>query len=157
VGFEAVASLAVAALDLKLVELLRQAANGGQKPGGLCSVVGGGAGGTVCPAAVFEHRPHIHPEPTIEPRPVIHPTPRIEPRKTLHPTAQLQEFGGPGCPTAEVTEATHPTGGIDASVWAPPWRKPVWETPVAPPPRVVKVVQRRTDVIHKGTLIDFFI
>ncbi|MGE5608553.1 MAG: hypothetical protein ACM359_04825, partial [Bacillota bacterium] len=63
---------AVAALDLQLVQMLRQAMNT-PNPGSGCPVSGLGPAPTN-----IEPRFRIHPTPLIEPRFRITPTPRIE-------------------------------------------------------------------------------
>jgi hypothetical protein len=100
-------------------------------------------------AARAEARLRLHPTPRIEPRVVYHPQPRFEPRFTVHPQPRLAEQP----PTAPV-EPEQPCR-LHSPI-QPPWKVRVWEIPVQPAPKI-KVVIHRTDVIHKGTLIDLFI
>lgn len=133
------ASLIIAALDLQLVRLLRK------------SIAANVACPVLCPCdrlAIrsrlraelrrrIEPRKVVHPTPRFDARPVIHPTPRIEPRTVDHPTEPVQPARKPGpC--------------------RPPWRVPLWEMTLQPPPNI-KVHIYRPDVIHKGTLLDLFI
>ena len=67
-------SAIVAALDLKLVRLVRAAMRGSCCPG---------ACGPIHPAPVIEPRKRIEPEPEIEPRKRIEPTPVFEPRRRI--------------------------------------------------------------------------
>jgi hypothetical protein len=149
VGLEATASLLVAAADLKLVRLLRDAirtADLSSRPGGAClSPIG-----TIPQAASFEGRRILHPEPRFLPRPVIHPTPRFEPRPVVHPTPREVPPLPPPCDDAA------PCPIKRHSPLDPPWKMAVRELPV-PPALKLKVVVHRTDVVHKGSLIDLFI
>lgn len=145
------ANLLVAALDLNLVRLLRGAMRAADAQG---AAGGSAAGGCGCgPAATYEPRPHVHPEPVIEPRPHLHPQLRIEPRPVLHPTPRVNttlpiEQGGP-VECIEVCKARSPI--------EPPWKVLPW--PVEGPRVTVKVkrIRPRTDIITKGSLIDCFI
>jgi len=146
VGLEASANLLVAALDLKLVKQLRDAIRTADIAGGKF----GPRGSFFEPAATLEPRRSITPEPRIEPRPVIHPTPRFEPRPVIHPTPRL-EFLTSTSPASSEPNHCPRTGPI-----LPPWKKPVWEIPMPPPPHI-KLVRYRPDIHHKGSLIDLFI
>lgn len=128
------AELIVAAMDLKLVRLLRQAMH----PSCSC---GRSARGNTAPA----HQP----QPRIEPRRVIHPQARIEPRPVIHVPSRVIEQ-----PSATPTEPEQPSRL--RSPIQPPWKILPWQTPIPPRPKI-KVVLHRPDIISKGSLIDFFI
>ena len=151
-GTDALPSLLVASLDLKLVQLLRAAMNGDKPVSGL-----GPAPNNV------ERRFHIHPEPTIERRFHIHPEPRIEPREVIRLPDRF-ESTGPGCDDDVVlvpvpVECYKP---CKRAVIEPPWKVLPWEDrpgscearPVGPK---IKIVVQPPDIAHKGSLIDFFI
>jgi hypothetical protein len=151
VGLEATANLLVAAADLKLVRLLRDAI----RTADLSSRPGGGGGspspiGTMPQAASFTGRPIVHPTPRFEPRPVIHPTPRFEPRPVIHPTPREVPPVPPPCDGALLRPIKR------HSPLDPPWKMPVHELPL-PRKLKLKVVLHRTDCVHKGSLIDLFI
>ena len=152
-GLESPVGLVVAALDLKLVRLVRAAMNGGLAPGGI------GPGRRIEPEPVFEPRRRIEPEPQFEPRPHVRPEPVFEPREKLRGGAPaLDCCDACACPTpTEPTEkATHSPSPIE-----PPWKVRPWEemrdAAVAPPVRKIKVIQVRPDIQCKGTVIDLFI
>lgn len=136
------ASLIVATMDLKAVQLVRQAMRAAD--------LGAGAGGCVGfgPAAHFQPRLQIHPTPLIESRPHIHPTPRFEPRPVYHPTPAVQ-------PQAAAPQTPEPAR-ITASHIQPPWKLLPWENPPQPAP-TLKVVLRRPDVVRRGILLDMFV
>ena len=145
---ESSVNLLVAALDLKLVRLLRAAMNAGDccKPGGPCHLVQ--------PGPRFEPRKRVEPEPVIEPRRHIHPEPRFEPRPVIRPSDRDE-----CCPPAAPIDAPAPKSST--SPIEPPWKILPWEDhPSAPSPRAlltVKVVTGRSDQGYKGNLIDLFI
>jgi hypothetical protein len=147
VGLEATASLVVAALDLKLVRLLRDAIRTADLAGGK---LGPRAALPLIAEDRFLARRVIDPEPRFEPRPVIHPTPRFEPRPVIHPTVRVE----PNVVVAAAPNCGHPKSC--PGPLPPPWRQPVWEIPVPPRP-VLKLVCYRPDMRHKGSLIDVFI
>jgi hypothetical protein len=143
--------LVVAALDLKLVRLLRAA----MRPG----CCGAGDGGLIHPAPVIEPRKRFHPEPEFEPRPHVHPAPVFEPRPKLRGAAGL----GGGCdgfaPAATVEpaeKACHSASPIE-----PPWKVLPWqdrhESDRARPVRKIKRFGVRPDIECKGFVIDVFI
>ena len=147
------AALLVAALDLDLVQLLRGAMRTADIASGR-------------PQAVSELGPAPTPlrdrferEPVFEQRRVIHPEPRFAPRQIIHPQKQFLP------PLKVQPEAVEPptcscccivTKPEVESPLAPPWRQPIWATPIPPTPKV-KIVKIRPDIINKGSLIDFFI
>lgn len=151
-GFGDVAALAVASLDLELVKLLRGAILAADIAGGKFGPAGmaGGAG----PSATFEPRPRIHPEPQILPRRRVHPTPRIEPRRVIHPTPRIAlQCVEASCTDAACSPEISPPC---PSPIQPPWKVLVWQTPVPPRP-ILKVVRYKTDISHKGLMLDVFI
>lgn len=138
-------SLLVAAMDLRVVQLLRDAIRtadtSGHAPGGLPF--------TSTPAARFEPRPVVHPTPRFAPRPVIHPTLQFAPRPVVHPAPQYQTNDvGPGTP--EKPPRLHLPF---EPVWKqlPPVRHPAQSS------AKIKVVRRPPDIVHKGSLLDLFI
>lgn len=137
------AGLVVAAMDLKLVRLLREAIRNADLAGGKVGPLG-----TVL-APQPGQRPVIHPTPRFEPRPVRHPEPRFEPRPVIHSRPRVEERPG-ACPT-EPSAKCHCEATLPA-----PWRQPIWKTE-QPPASKVKVHLHRTDVHNKGSLIDLFL
>jgi hypothetical protein len=135
-------SAILAVMDLKLVRGLRAALQDDIQHGVHPL---GPAPQKILPRKVHEPDPRIeprkvvHPTPYFEPRPVHHPEPKFAPHEDLFPpsTSPLPEDPGSKC------------------VIQPPWKVRPWETPV-PTKLEVKVVQLRPDIVHKGTLIDFF-
>jgi hypothetical protein len=133
-------NLLLAAMDLKLVQMLRAAMNAGS--------AGGGVHATIHPAPRIEPRPVHHPDPRIEPRKVIEPAPRFEPRKVHRPEPRCEP---PPCDSRPNTY----TGRRAMGVLPPPWKMPLAAT--APEPRpVIKRIVHKVDTVHKGSLIDFF-
>ena len=145
VNLAASASLIVASLDLQLVRLLRAA----MKNADDASVSIGGS--SLRPAATFERRRVVHPEPRYEPRRVIHPEPRYEPRRVEH----VQKICPDLIPSCSATCAPEPCH-ITKSPIDPPWKKLPWQNAPTPPP-VIKVVVRISDIASAGTIIDCFI
>jgi hypothetical protein len=148
VALESSVAAVVAALDLKMVRLLRRAMNGGCAP---CGPI------ETCPADEFKPRKRHEPEPVIEPRKRIEPTPYFEPRLRIRPRPEIVS---PPCaqsaPAAPVEAATRPSCPIE-----PPWKVLPWERGAAfPPPRPVrkiKVFVSRPDSYCKGSVLDLFI
>ena len=146
--FGSIASLAVASLDLRVVQLLRDAIRtadiAGGKFGGLPLTVSGSSINAIAlPRDRFEPTPHI------EPRTTIHPTPRFEPRPVFHERIDIAVAPSDTCGKTELA-------AVDRTPLPPPWRTPVWETPIQPAPKV-KLHIHRTDVHNKGSLIDLFL
>jgi hypothetical protein len=131
----------VAALDLKLVRLLREAMRGAD------AAAGKGPLGTA--RRVLARR--VEPEPRIEPRHVIRPEPRFEPRPVVHPEPKLPAAPAPTAPPLEPEKPCKTESPI-----RPPWKVLPWQTPVQPAPKV-KLIIRRPDIVSKGSLLDFFI
>ena len=145
-ALEGIASLLTASLDLQLVQLLRAA----MAPGGTGAVSPLGPRPTdiqrrfnIQPETEYLQRRHVQPEPRIEPRQVIRPADRFEP-------SQRDLTIAPG-----TSECYTPAKQF---VIEPPWKVLPWEEPLrceSRPP--VKIVIKPPDIVHKGSLIDFFI
>ena len=148
------AALLVAALDLDLVQLLRGAMRTADIASGKPQAVSE-LGPAPTPLRdrfdrepVFEQRRVIHPEPKYERRQIIHPQPRIEFPAPLKVESQPAEPPCSCCCVVIKPEIESPL--------PPPWRQPIWATPIPPTPKV-KIVKIRPDIHNKGSLIDFFI
>lgn len=146
--FGSVASLAVASLDLQVVQLLRDAIRTADLAGGVI-----GASGLrilerdrVIDEAILR-REHFHPTPKFEPRPTYHPTPRFEARPVYHERVD--------CVSPSDTSGKTELAAVDRTPLPPPWKTPVWKMPLQPAP-MVKVHIHRTDVHNKGSLLDLF-
>lgn len=138
VGLDSSIPAIVAALDLKLVRLIRAAIAENRACQGR---------GVIAPR--FRHEP----DPRIEPRKVIHPTPRFEPRPVIHPTACVEPVPPQFAPPVEPERPS-----TTASPIQPPWKLVPWAQPAPPatppPPPPVKVVRYRPDMVHRGMMID---
>jgi hypothetical protein len=149
VASDALPGLIVASLDLQLVRLLRDAMHTADASAGRGTAVSG-----LGPAPThIERRFRIQPEPEILPRKRIEPEPRIEPRKVIRPADRFEPRESDLVPVP--VECYKP---CRKSPIEPPWKVLPWEQP--PCPRVepkIKVVVRPPDIVHKGSLIDFFI
>ena len=131
--------MVVASLDLKLVQLLRQAMQG----------VPGAAGTTITPANRIEPRPVVHPAPRIEPRPTIHPAPHFEDRLVYRPN-RIE-------PSLAISAPTDPELPRTAkSPIQPPWKILPWQNPPPPQPKL-KIVFKPPDLLAKGTIFDVFV
>lgn len=137
------AALVVASLDLKMVQLLRDAMGAADLAAGAIP----GPLGTIIKPDTYCAHDRIEPRPIIEPRKRIEPEPRFEPRKVLHPTPRFE-------PRPVYTEAApmeaQPVKDVKRSL------PPLWEMPISRPP-TIKVTVIRHDVISKGSLLDLFI
>jgi hypothetical protein len=134
----AAASVLVAALDLKEVQLLRAAMRIADRQDRRCD--------RLLREPKYEPRQVIHPEPRYEPRPVIHPTPRYEARPIIHPRPVFEPNPIEPC-------EVHPK---HKPFLQAPWQVMPWEK--APePPRTIKVVIKHVDTVLKGSLIDCFL
>jgi hypothetical protein len=141
VGLESNIALSTAALDLKLVQLIRGAMAAADAQGG------GSASGA---AATFEPRLHVHPQTKYENRPIIHPEPRYLARPIIHPTPRLEpESNPPEC------EPTHPHKS--SYPFQPPWQVVPWKQAPKVQQTQVKKIIKPPDILHKGSLIDCFI
>ena len=151
VGIDSSVGLVVAALDLKLVKLLRAAMQpGGGAPGGMR---------LIHPQPVVEPRKRIEPDPVFEPRPRVRPEPAFEARQMLGLAVTRPECCdgyAPIAPTEPVEKGAHSSSPIE-----PPWRVLPWEDrPLSAPVRYVpkiKVIRARPDIQCKGSVIDLFI
>jgi hypothetical protein len=149
VALDARIELLVAALDLKLVRLLRDAIRTTAAAAGRGESVSGLG---PAPNNLLARR-RIEPEPVIEPRKRIHPAPRFEPRTVIHLTPRVVDPPPAVCPPVEPEKCR-----IGKSLLAPPWKVPPWQHPVPVNPAiVVKVIKRKPDIVSKGSLIDCFI
>ncbi|CAN5618541.1 hypothetical protein BH09PLA1_BH09PLA1_08990 [soil metagenome] len=140
------ASLIVAASELSVIRLLRDAIRTADIAGGK---FGGGPAGASNPLnAVALPRDRFEPSPRIEPRQTIHPTPHFAPRLVFHERIDLDS-------TSDTSSKTE-LAAVDRTPLPPPWRMPVWKMPLQPAP-VIKIHIHRTDVHNKGSLIDLFL
>jgi hypothetical protein len=139
--------MAVASLDLQLVQLLRGAMRA-------ADIGAGGACGVPTASPSLQPAPHLQSQPaaTIEPRRHITPTAYIAPRPVFHPEPH---FVPPVVAAAE--PPAHPeVSRITKSPIEPPWKVHPWKIPT-PPPAKIKVLIRQPDVPIKGTVFDVFI
>ena len=144
VGLESNIALVVASLDLKLVQLLRDAIR-------TTDLAGARAGsGNLAPTPEFLPRRHFTPEPFIENRRHIHPQTLYEARPVIHPQARVVEPPPPICPPAE------PIAHQSKSPFVPPWKVMPWQNPPQPALKI-KVIKLRPDIVRKGSLIDCFL
>jgi hypothetical protein len=153
VGLDSSVNLVVAALDLKLVRLLRAAMRGGD----CCP--GPGCNRLIEPEDRFEPRKRIHPEPLIEPRLHFRPEPFFEPRPVHHPAEVVGVLPGEACPSPELPRAD---AKLPGSPIQPPWKVLPWQDArgeLSRPRTVqkVKVLIGRPDISLKGAVIDIFI
>jgi hypothetical protein len=140
-------SLLVAALDLKLVRSIRDAIRTADIHSGRT-----GPRGTFPPLEPSP-RKQVEPEPRFEPRVVYHPTPRFEPRPVVH----CRPIAVEPCDRQTLAPLEPEPQPCRTKCPLPaPWQESVWKTPI-PAASEVKVHLHRTDVVHKGSLIDLFI
>jgi hypothetical protein len=142
VGLESNIALVVASLDLKLVQLLRQAIR-------VTDLAGAKENGSLTPTISILPRRHIEPTPLIVPRRHIHPQTLYEPRPVIHPRPRV-EPAPPICPPPET--CCHQS----KSPFVPPWKVMPWENPPQPALKV-KVIKLPPDIVRKGSLIDCFL
>lgn len=144
-GIGSNAALLAAVLDLSSVQSVVQAMRAVNQAGNTNPIL------TLTP----EPRPIIHPEPRYERRPVIHPTARYLPRPVIHPEPRVeQKLLACHCtPPAEPVVVEKVASETPVQ---PPWKSLPWKIPAQPAPKV-KVARYHPDIIHKGTLLDFFI
>jgi hypothetical protein len=138
-------ALLLAALDLKLVQLVRGAMRAADEAAGKEL-------GALVREPEFQPRQVIHPEPRYEPRPVIHPEPRYEPRPVIHPAPRVVEPPPAVC----CPPGPEHKPRITPSPFVPPWKVLPWENPPQPLLKV-KVIKLKPDIVRKGSLIDCFI
>lgn len=146
VDLAASASLIVATLDLKMVQSVIGAMRAADKASHHCGPCGRF---DAIENQVICRRFRLHPTPVIEPRQVIHPTPRILPRPVIHPQPRVEPQPPPCEPELHCHEAPK-------CLPPPPWKVLPWKIPIPPPVQIKRVIHR-TDVKHKGSLIDLFI
>ncbi|MDB5321523.1 MAG: hypothetical protein JWN40_3154 [Phycisphaerales bacterium] len=144
-GLESNIALVVASLDLKLVQLLRDAIRTTDLAGARAS-----GGGNLAPTPEILPRRHFVPEPLIENRRHIHPQTLYEARPVIHPQPRVVEPPPPICPPAE------PISHLTKSPFVPPWKVMPWENPPQPALKI-KVIKLRPDIVRKGSLIDCFL
>jgi hypothetical protein len=149
VSYATTASLLVASLGLKEVQLLRGAIRAADEQAGpqhrfldadsFSASAWGEQGCSPC-----------YSSPEILPRRVYHPTPRYEPRPVLHPTIRLEmrRCVEPS-PVPIEPPLRHEPNPIQ-----PPWK--VLPMPIVPV-RLVKVIVFRPEIMDKGRVIDCFI
>jgi hypothetical protein len=142
VGLESNIALVVASLDLKLVQLLRDAIR-------TTDLAGARERGRITPEVEILPRRHLVPTPLIEPRVHIHPQTLYEARPEIHPQPRV-EPPPPICPPAE------PVSHLTKSPFVPPWKVMPWENPPEPALKI-KVIKLRPDIVRKGSLIDCFL
>jgi hypothetical protein len=142
VALESNIAAVVAALDLKLVRLLRDAINQTDP-----SKFG------ISPAPRIEPRKVHRPDPRIEPRKVIHPTPRFEPRPVIRPTPRAEPTPPQYVPPCESETPCRANNPIEPPWKTLPWAQALPVTPPAPPARV-KVMRVRPDIACRGRMID---
>lgn len=151
------ASLAIASLDLKLVQDLIGAMRAADKGAAQAA-----SSSPLPPIPAPPPQQRDHPErvfkPVVAPRPVVHPSPYYELRRArqpmLHALPRLALTTAPGIGCAAGCQATD--GREDKSPVQPPWAVLPWQES-AKPAAQVKVVVYRTDILSKGSLIDMFI
>jgi hypothetical protein len=135
-------NLITAAMDLKLIRLLR----GAMQPK---LPHAPGAHGVPGPAPTLPGRPTHQASPALLPPTVVQPPPLLRPPPII--------FFRPIFKEIPLECATPPHAGPTSHTMPlqPPWKSLPWKSPLPPPP-LIKVVQHRPDIISKGSLIDFY-
>ena len=137
--------LIIAASDLRVVQLIRQAmraADASQARAGRRHDEDRDDCHRRAQEDRFAPRPVIHPTPRYEPRPVIHPTPRIEPRWRSPEVIVVSPPASP--PIAKERPLPAP--------WMPGFiPRPAWSAPR------VKIAPLYPDKTAKGAVLDVFI
>jgi hypothetical protein len=143
-------ALLVAALDLKLVQLIRDAIRVTDLAGAT------ERGGSIGPEPTIEPRRHYEPTPVFEPRQHIHPAPIYErPRviaRGVAPACRVEPPVTPGEPAVCPMECAPPAPPF----MQPPWKTLPWENSAQPAVKV-KVVKIKPDIVRKGSLVDLFL
>jgi hypothetical protein len=145
-----IAALVVAASDLQVVRLVRDAIRTADIQSGKGQPVSG-----LGPApSRIERRFRLQPETEILPRRRIEPEPRIEPRRVIHPVDRYEPKESYLVPVPiDPCYKCCPKSPIQ-----PPWKVLPWhEQPKLRVVPKVKVVLRRPDTVGRGSLIDVFI
>jgi len=137
-------ALVVAALDLKLVKLLRDAIR-------TTDLAGAKQNGAIGPAPEILPRRHIHPEPVYEARPHVHPTPKYEARPVIHPPPRVEV-----APPIVIPPTPQCESHCHKSPFVPPWKVMPWQNPPQPALKV-KVLKLKPDIVRKGLLLDCFL
>ena len=140
-------SLALATMDLKLVQDIigaMRAADAG---------AAAADSSPLTPLPTIESPRHIVPDPIYEKPRVVHADPIYAPRKVIHPEPKTAPRLALEKLPAEPEKPCHVSSNFAIK---PPWAILPWQEPAKLPPRV-KVVQYRTDIMSKGSLIDVFI
>jgi hypothetical protein len=145
-SLETSVSLIVATLDLTLVKLLRSAIRTADISGAKDK-----GSSLLAPAAVYEPRRVLHPEPRYEQRHAL-PLPHCSTVRTVEHIAKPL----PPLEPPYITICLPETSAITPSPIRPPWMTMPWENrePLA---KVIKVFVYPPDITHKGSLIDCFI
>ena len=141
-GLDSHIELVLAALDLKLVTLLRDAIR-------TTEIAGAKENGPLTPQVDILDREHVHPTPYYEPRPHIHPTPKYEARPVIHPQPRVEPAPVIPCPP-------EPCPCPPKSPFVPPWKVLPWENPPQPALKV-KVIKLKPDIVRTGSLLDCFL
>jgi hypothetical protein len=150
VSSDASISLLVASLDLALVRSITDA----MRAADIASGRGQPASGLGPAPTLIERRFRIEPEPEILPRERIEPEPRIEPRQVIRPADRYE----PRDQRDLIPVPAECYKPCKKHTLEAPWQVLPWEQPL--PCRVepkLKVVVKPPDIVHKGSLIDFFI
>lgn len=142
------ALLLSAAADLSVVRLIRGAMRAADEAASAALSGGAAHNATAARGDRFEPRQAIHPTPKFAARPVYHPAPRFVPRQVIHLQPQVESSSDSSSLCGRAYN--QPNGPIE-----PIWKK-LPPVPIAQPAPVVKVIHHRPDIIHKGSLIDFF-
>lgn len=136
-------SLLVASLDLKLVQLIRDAIR-------VTDISGAANRHGIIPEPEFLPRRHYEPTPEIEPRRHYHPTPVYEARPVIHPCPRVEP-----APPIIYPEVQQDKPRKSLSPLPAPWQTPLWENPPQPLLKV-KLIKSKPDTVTKGSLIDCF-
>jgi hypothetical protein len=150
VGSADLPSLLVASLDLKLVQLVRGAMANADAASGKGTAVSG-----LGPApSRIERRFRVQPETEILPRRRVEPEPRIEPRQVIRPADRYEPRVCDAVPAVYECYTPHTKSPIE-----PPWKVLPWEDrsqceELRPQ---IKVVIKPPDIVHRGSIIDYFI
>ncbi|HSI32440.1 MAG: hypothetical protein ACAI43_14570 [Phycisphaerae bacterium] len=141
-------ALLIAAMDLKLVRLIRGAMAAADLAAGKC---GSAHPLGPDPEPEFNTRRHLTPTPVYEPRRHIHPTPKFEPRPVIHLRPRVVVDPPIRVPAEP---CLHPDAG--SKLPPPPWKLPPCQPVPAQPVQKVKLVRLKPDIVRTGTMIDCF-
>ncbi|HWE94819.1 MAG TPA: hypothetical protein VG269_12715 [Tepidisphaeraceae bacterium] len=153
------ASLIVAALDLQVVQLLRAAIRTADLQS-LADRQSSPAASTAAQSAGHSHRRggdcYCESQRSECCNPAYCCSPVYSSRRVLHPTPRVDLHCAPRLALDRHEKVAEPVTAATPSPIQAPWKTLAWKDT----PRVtmkVKMVQRRTDIINKGSLIDYFI